>query len=71
MDMFKNTNTALLKLGHIKNTKCHVFENTNGVVIYVCSTREPLNYLLFSFALKLLTVRTLIISSRLLICSFT
>ena len=48
-----------------------VFENIDFAVIYYCSTSEQLNQFFFSFAMKLLTIQTIIISLHLLISSFT
>ena len=53
--------------GKTNNYKSHFFENINSVVVYFCSTKKPPNQIFFSFPLKLLTVRTLMISLRLLI----
>ena len=41
--------------------KNHVFENIDFIVIYFWSTKQKLNYIFFSFALKLLTARKLIL----------
>ena len=51
------------------NYKSHVFKKIDFDIFYHCSTRPQLNPF-FSFALKLLTVQSIIIPSCLLMSSF-
>ena len=61
---------AAVKWQNLIPAKNYGLENIDYVVVYYCSIREQLNQIIFSFSLKLLTVRTSIICLRLLISGF-
>ena len=70
LPLMSDRKTAVIKQKP-NNYVNHVFENIEFVGVCYRSTRKQLNQIFFGFAMNLSTWRKLIITSRLLIRSFT